>query len=67
MTMKTVKDVIEKLQQYDPDMLIGSNHSNSWGDWFCELQFSEEFADDEDRLVHIFPHTRPSQKVLVIY
>lgn len=67
MTIKTVKDAIEKLHTYDPNMLIGSNHSNSWGDWFSELQFSEEFADDEDRLIHIFPHIRPSQKVLVIY
>ncbi len=67
MKIKTVSDAIEKLQQYDPNTLIGSNHSNSWGEWFSELQFSEEFADDEDRLIHIFPHTRQYQKVLVIY
>lgn len=65
--MKTVRDAIEKLQTLDPNMLIGSNHSDSWGSWFCELQFTEEFVDDETRLIQIFPHTRPHQKVLVIY
>jgi len=67
MIIKTVRDAIEKLQQYDPDMLIGSSKSDSWGTEFCELLFDEEFADDKMQLVCIFPHIRPTQKVLVIY
>lgn len=67
MIIKTVRDAIEKLQQYDPDMLIGSSKPDSWGNEFCELVFDEESADDENCVVTIFPHIRPTQKVLVIY
>jgi hypothetical protein len=67
MSIKTVRDAIEKLQQYDPDMLIGSSKPDSWGNEFCELAFDEEFVDDKNQLIDIFPHTRPTQKVLVIY
>lgn len=66
MTMKTVKDAIEKLQTLDPNMLIGSNHSDSWGAWFCELQFSEEFINKDTKLCERETPLYPT-KVLVIY
>lgn len=66
MAIKTVRDAIEKLQQYDPNILIGSNHSDSWGDWFCELQFSEEFINEDTKLYERETPLYPA-KVLVIY
>lgn len=66
MGLKTVRDAIEKLQTLDPNMLIGSNHSDSWGAWFCELQFSEEFINEDTKLYDRETPLYPT-KVLVIY
>ncbi len=65
--MKTVKDLIEKLNQYNPKMLVGSSYSDSFGNWFCELQLREEFVNNKTELINIFPAISALEKVLVIY